>query len=85
MGEIRKHPALELVSTEPDQEIIDDLIELLKRARSGEIKGFAFATLDSDGSFTTGWNCATENGYRLAHARRRLDQNVLDSCTNEDE
>lgn len=38
-----------------NQDVIDDLKELLRRAEAGEIIGFAYASATQDGGIATGW------------------------------
>lgn len=46
---------LHAVATEPDPDVIDKLESLLARARTGEVRAVAIATVNNDSSCGTSW------------------------------
>jgi hypothetical protein len=56
------------LATEPNEGIIEDIQELLVRAKRGEIRAIAWTRMNMAGDISTGWNgdAGTRNGLGFA-------------------
>ncbi len=64
---------------EPVPEIVEMLEELLERAKAGDVRALAYATVESDMAFTDSWWAENGTGFQLAAAAGVLHWKALGS------